>query len=132
MESRSQQTSSEETPSLDSHSKELAYQAPFVNGGVRPDRVVDRSYAMNFYPSHPLEAHMALVGRELKPYIRTTINISDGLGLTYLADGVDDQLLSLIRADQGVKSVDYISFGEMDGSFRLESSVYFDDLLLEE
>lgn len=128
-----QEKPSQEKPSPESSSKEVAYQAPSANGGVPSDTKVEGSYTVYLHPSHSLEAHMATVGLDLKHYITGTMDISDGFGLIYLVGGVDHQLLSLIRADPGVTSVDCRSFGVMEDDTITETDVDFDfdDFLVE-
>lgn len=126
-----QEKPSQEKPSLEPDYKEVAYQAPSANGGVPSDTKVEGSYTVYLHPSHSLEAHMATVGLDLKHYITGTMDISDGFGLIYLVGGVDDQLLSVIRADPGVTSVDCRSFGVMEDDTITETDVDFDDFLVE-
>lgn len=79
------------------------YEAEYLSHGAD---AVPQSYMLTFYPGHTLAKHFAFLGREF-----TAQELDQG----YFAYDVDDQLLSIIRRDPGVKYVEDNVSGERLG-----------------
>jgi len=85
------------TPSISS------YQAPLL-GSPPLENFIPGEYFVHLSPDHSLEQHSATIHRDITPYAKDTRRFHKAKNV-YYGRGIDDELLSAIRADPKVEKI---------------------------
>lgn len=81
------------------------HQAPFQNKYDPLERHIPEEYGIYLAQGYSVEQHSATVQHDITPHIRTIFGFNEDK-LVYWGQRIDEELLSVIRADPNVELVD--------------------------